>query len=526
MSRCNQYLLIVLMCANLVGAGSIAAAQDDAKQPAPAPQKQTKITVSKETTAVTKPLTSDGYVNYLEAINQHYGRGVKPEDNAAVLLYPLSHEPTSEEFRKAFYGRLGVPVPEDDGSELIALEQLDTDRTLSNDERNALFEQQSKAVAAPWSADQYPQIARWIQVNQAALAKAVEASRRSHFFSPLVGDENDMLIAVLLPGAQGSRNIARALTARAMLRLNQGKYDEAWQDLIATERLGRLVGRGPTLIESLVGIAVEGLAIGGIKQYLQHAPLTAEQAYSKQQELSQLPLAATMAEKLDISERYMSLDAVSHLARGNVNSFTGLTGVQPIALGPFQKANWNVTLRRLNQQYDRYVKIVRNPDHAERRKKLKEFDGELRDLGSDVGNLLKMLERVGRAENVPDTLGEIFGERLIAMLFPAIDAAKSAETRTQQEMEQLLLGFRLAAYRADQGNYPNSLADLKAADSQAIPIDRFTGNDLTYRTANGGYLLYSFGPNGEDNGGRTAWQRNETGDLQADDITVKIEKRD
>jgi hypothetical protein len=525
MSRCNQYLLIVLVCAVLVGAGSMAAAQDDAKQPAPAAEKQTKITVSKETTAVTKPLTSEGYVNYLEAINQHYGRGVKPEDNAAVLLYPLSHEPTSEEFRTAFYGRLGVPVPENDGSQLIALEQLDTDRRLSNDERNALFEQQSKAVAAPWSADQYPQIARWIQVNQAALAKAAEASRRPHFFSPLVGDESDMLIAVLLPGAQGSRNIARALTARAMLRLQEGKYDEAWQDLIATERLGRLVGRGPTLIESLVGIAVEGLAIGGIKQYLQHATLTAEQARAKQQELSQLPLAATMADKLDISERYMSLDAVSHLARGNKETLASILD-KPLAFGPFQKANWNVTLRRLNQQYDRYVKIIRNPDHAERQKKLREFDGELRDLGSDVGNLLKMLERVGRAENVPDTLGEIFGERLIAMLFPAIDAAMSAETRAQQEMDQLLLAFRLAAYRADQGNYPNSLADLMAADSQAIPIDRFTGNDLTYRTANGGYLLYSFGPNGEDNGGRTAAQRTETGDPQADDITVKIERRD
>ena len=40
------------------------------------------------------------------------------------------------------------------------------------------------------------------------------------------------------------REAARALTARAMLRVDEGKVDEAWDDLLACHRLARLAGQG------------------------------------------------------------------------------------------------------------------------------------------------------------------------------------------------------------------------------------------------------------------------------------------
>jgi hypothetical protein len=54
------------------------------------------------------------------------------------------------------------------------------------------------------------------------------------------------------------REFAYALAARAMLRTGEGRYDDAWQDLLACHRLGRLVARGSFLLYGLVGIASDG----------------------------------------------------------------------------------------------------------------------------------------------------------------------------------------------------------------------------------------------------------------------------
>src|SRR4051794_32228754 len=42
------------------------------------------FTISKETTAITGPLRADGTVDYVAALNEKYGKGVKPEENGFV----------------------------------------------------------------------------------------------------------------------------------------------------------------------------------------------------------------------------------------------------------------------------------------------------------------------------------------------------------------------------------------------------------------------------------------------------------
>ena len=63
------------------------------------------------------------------------------------------------------------------------------------------------------------------------------------------------LNGVPLPGVWQCRELADALTARALLHTCEGHTEQAWQDLLACHRLARLVARGPTLIESLVALS-------------------------------------------------------------------------------------------------------------------------------------------------------------------------------------------------------------------------------------------------------------------------------
>ena len=62
---------------------------------------------------------------------------------------------------------------------------------------------------------------------------------------------------------------------------------------------------------------------------------------------------------------------------------------------------------------------------------------------------------------------------------------------------------------ADHGAYPAKLADLSPKYVAAIPKDRFTDGDLHYSLQDGGYLLYSVGHNGQDDGGKGVEDRKE-----------------
>src|SRR5438046_2237296 len=82
------------------------------------------------------------------------------------------------------------------------------------------------------------------------LAVVVEATKRPGYFNPMVSRKDDKgstgLLGALEPGGQKCRHLAGALLTRAMLHAGEGRHDEAWQDLLACHRLGRLVGRGAT----------------------------------------------------------------------------------------------------------------------------------------------------------------------------------------------------------------------------------------------------------------------------------------
>src|SRR5262249_29500864 len=107
-------------------------------------------------------------------------------------------------------------------------------------------EQLNRCAQRPWKSEEYPKVAGWLKANEKPLALVVEGTKRMKYFSPLVPIKTEKgssgLVSSLMPGVQKCRELANALAARAMLNVSQRKADEAWQDLLACHRLGRLVG--------------------------------------------------------------------------------------------------------------------------------------------------------------------------------------------------------------------------------------------------------------------------------------------
>jgi hypothetical protein len=63
-------------------------------------------------------------------------------------------------------------------------------------------------------------------------------------------------------------------------------------------------------------------------------------------------------------------------------------------------------------------------------------------------------------------------------------------------------GLACKIYRSKTGRYPGNIEALVPDILPDIPIDPFTGKPLVYKTENRELLIYSFGSNQKDDGGR------------------------
>lgn len=474
------------------------------------------FTISPETTHVTEPLDPDGGVDYATAINERLRKGITSENNAFVLIWKAlgPHPEGGRGMPPEYFRWLGIEAPPEQGEYFVdwskyAKEQLKVE---DNDERRFLDELQSRNGKWPWRRDDEPRMAKWLDSNAKPLAVVTEATKRPEFFNPLVpgttNGKSNGLISCLLPATQKCRALATALTCRAQLRLAEGKIDDAWQDLLACHRLGRLMSRGGTLIEHLVGIAIDAIACNGELTFLSHAKLSSQQALACLKDLQNLPTMAALADKVDSGERMFCLDSVMLLVRNGVDQ---LRSLEDAAFAPNQKnavlaktlsrsINWDPALINLNRFLDRCVKAMRIADREARQQELMALENEIKLLKQSAS---ADAISVGKVFMGPRARGEMMGNILIGLLFPAFEKLQQAADRSEQLNHNQQLAFALAAYRADNGKYPVKLEELVPKYLKSVPNDLFSGQPMIYRLTDNGYLLYSVGQNGKDDGGRS-----------------------
>lgn len=488
----------------------------DDKPPAP------KLPLGKDTTYVTGPLDKHGYIDYEAALNAEMSKGVTAETNAkALLMLALGPAPEGGDGMPAAYFKwLDIPAPPKQGDYVLSLYKVAHDQLgLTQEQMEALYEVHGRATNRPWAAKDAAPLAEWLKANEKPLAVAVEASKRPHYFNPLVSrreeGESSNLIGTLLPSVQKCREIASLLSCRAMLSLGDGKYDDAWRDILACHRLGRLMTRGATLIESLVGIAICQIASNATLTYLDRADLTAKQAMERLKEIQALPAMSPMADKIDLGERFMGLDALQMIRRGG-----DLDGGEKKPTAEDRKAleaiDWTPAMRSLNTFYTRCSAAMRLTDRGAREKALDALEKELSELAKknrDEAGLQALIKEAGAGKVV----GQQLGNTLVALLAPAVRKVQQAHDRVAQVERNLSVAFAMAAYRADTGRYPAKLADLAPKYLAAVPDDLFAGKPLIYKPEGKGYLFYSVGVNGKDDGGRSS-----DDDPPGDDSVVRM----
>ncbi|HTU89104.1 MAG TPA: hypothetical protein VMF69_03310 [Gemmataceae bacterium] len=513
-------LLFVLLSVGLL------AAKDDADKKKPKP----RFPLGKETTYVTGPLDAEGYIDYAAAVNEHWRRGVTPENNANVLLWKaFGPHPEGATMPDEFFKWLGIKPPPEQGDYFVpmprfAREQLKLDL---GPPLNAIDNELIHCSQRPWKASEHPNIAAWLKANEKPLAVAAAATKRAHYYLPLTPKRTKNrplpLITALLPSVQECRALAQAFTARALLRAGEGRFDDAWQDLLACHRLGRLVARGATLIELLVGIATDAVADTADLVFLERVDWKAEQINKCLRELKKLPPMPSAADIMDFSERFSSLEIAMMIDRYGPEALKNLSGNAPAKeLSPWAylfraRVDYEPALRNINRWCNRITKSLRVEDRTTREKQLKQLDADLRELKKKIEEAMPGPLMLLLARDSDKIRGETIGNILIGLMLPAFNKVQNAADRCEQNQNNLYVAFALAAYHRHHGRYPKNLDALTPKYIDKIPKDLFSDKPLIYRPSDNGYLLYSVGVNGRDEQGRSYNDR-----PQGDDLTIRM----
>lgn len=489
-----------------------------------------RLTISRETTYISKPLRKDGYPDYVAALDQQFSGGVTPENNAAVLFWKaVGPESILPEYRDKYFRMIGIPPLAEKGDYFVDLDKYLAQKKDGARPGSANSEPGTKyntydlldpALKRPWSKQEFPVFAAWLAANEKPLTLLVEASKRPRRYDPLVCGEKTPLIAVLQPAISAFHHagaVVSALIARAMLRLSSTKVDESWEDLLTCHRLARLIGQGPTVIDALDAQGIDAKACAGDQAFLQHTPLTAAQIARMREDLYRLSPMPKMADRLDVAERFTYLNAVSDLSREGRASLVGLehsaelrdlngskelrsTVKSLIHYSDGTTIDWDLILRMGNSWFDRIADAYRKPTRAAQKEALRKLDDDFHKLKTTAENTASLDKSM--LSDPRKALSERLGQVILIMFAPSIAMEVNFEDLATTRFELTKLAFALAAYHADHGSYPAKLADLTPKYVREVPKDIFSNTELHYRPDGKGYLLYSVGINGKDDGGK------------------------
>jgi hypothetical protein len=113
---------------------------------------------------------------------------------------------------------------------------------------------------------------------------------------------------------------------------------------------------------------------------------------------------------------------------------------------------------------------------------------------------------------------------LSKMLLPPFRSAIVKEASSLAQVQTAQTALAVERYRLAQGKLPERLDQLVPQFLSVVPDDPFNGQPLRYKLLEIGYVIYSVGKDGEDNGGLERPANAKSSDKTPYDITFTVER--
>lgn len=364
------------------------------------------------------------------------------------------------------------------------------------------------SIPVPWPGDmndlQRKAAAEFLGENAQALDALEEAAGTSSFWVHYELDPNFRDASqpgYLLASNRGSLTFSTSIVGHVMKDLTQyrelagrmplqsqwkafsGDVQGAFHDALVLERFGtHLQGQG-SLVEQLVGIAIEAVAHRNLLILLDKTHVPGPIARGVRRRIAECCSTERAVINFEVEkallheyvQRTFTDDGQGNgrVLKGGIplvadGTWSTLTGFLLLSLPDRQAVT-----QRIDAFFDGFARFVDTPPSAPA---FQEQADALRQLAQ--GNLFLKLEE------------------------PAFGRIAQLVWRLKTGREGLVALLGIIEYRQDQGDYPGALHEVVAAGYlDKLPVDPFSGGPLVYRRTDGGFLLYSVAENQSDDEG-------------------------
>jgi hypothetical protein len=350
------------------------------------------------------------------------------------------------------------------------------------------------------TAEQKQLINKWLVDNKDTLDLVIEGTKKPFYWRKYNNKEEEYgLIGILLPNLPEFRKLTYSLRWRIQLSAEQGRYQDAFDDIKVCYRFGQHIRSGETVIEQLVGIAIEAMTTQILRDTLgmhqfDSATLTAWQQDFEQMIADEDFTMNMKTEKLLKYDEIQRCFTEDRLGGGHL-CLKGLRRCQMLISGEDIS---DVAL--IETLLPKTIHILfTHPNKQE----AKEMVERLYDYWEKI--ISKTPAQI-RAEGInieEESMKIIKGNILLEILVSAYQKIHQISYRVPTDVNATLAIIAILRYKQKTGNYPNSLNELITAGYlKQLPMDAFSDKPLVYKKEDNNFTLYSVGLNFTDDGGQ------------------------
>jgi hypothetical protein len=407
--------------------------------------------------------------------------------------------PTNGKELNAYY----PAVPDNENAALVMIQAFELMRNYPDDRSNEVASFNIPPRGQSLSTEQKKLLSDYVEMNTDALAKASEAIKLSQSRYPIdfsAGVETEF------PHLMPLKNLVKAAEFKALLELESGHLTNA--DIAIKNILGiaNTLDNEPEMMSWLVRNTSIGRATTMLERRLNADVLT-------DQELNEFSAGLASVEGTNLLKR-----AVIAL-RANRIPYFRMTWSQ---LRQINEANGDSTDGMPDSERQPFLFWVSGWHDCDLRFFLKIMNTNVAVTGLPPPQNI-IAYRNFDFEKIAKTIKR-YHFNLSAMFLPELSSSVRVENKGFAQIRSATAALAVEHFRLAHGQLPENMNELVPQFLPTVPSDPFDGAPLRYHRLAKGYVIYSVGRDGHDDGGREKPADWKSSDKTTYDITFTVER--
>jgi hypothetical protein len=302
-------------------------------------------------------------------------------------------------------------------------------------------------------------------------------------------------LGMLIPEMQSVRQAARLVQLSARRKATTGDIAGALADIAVLHRIGQHAAAEPILISGLVGVAIDTMALDTLAQVLPKLDSSDLDRLDAPTIRDLVHIVPSFKRHFFGEEAFGTMMFASLCDGGSaMDSFDLLASIEGSS-GP-APALWRTPLKPLIGTLFRVFLLPED---------FRAYRSTLRAYQQLLAVPKSFSDSTREAKAIEDSLNNDRRGILTSLLAPALSSCIRTGVRSQALHRAAAVAVAATRHRIENGSLPESLNDLVPAFLPFSPADPFADNAPLRLTQNdSGLVIYSVGPDGDDDGGPVA----------------------